>query len=510
MMVEVLVRRPSSLLAFVVAAGLGVPATPSAQPAPPRLASAYLPPGHWSVDAARRLEDLGLARSGIDLGAQVLPRHVVAAVFVQASRVAGEEAPAFVPLAQAYLERFTEEFPATVARVRGEEEGRPAEGAAIAAFERHRGRIRPGVGYENGVDWTGPASVEDVAGATAAAEWSVWFVPHLAVSVNPVRRAGDWRVDGVYVVGTWRALGGWVGRRPIGYGRGRGGGIVLNSVTAFDGGGIHLAEPVRLPGFLRALGPFTFEATVARGEESGPVERPWVLATRLAAAPHPRLSIGLTRAAIFGGEDENRISLRNLASLLVGKHAGAGSGFENQIVAIDAWYRPPIDALPLALYLEWGIEDSAGAFVDSPGLLAGLEIAALPSLPTVSLALERTSFSQSCCGNPIWYRHWRFNDGWTHRGVPLGHPLGGHGTEWLVHASATLLHARLRLDVRGVTRERGDENVFAPDRAGRSNGASIGIAYRSSPRLDAILDVATESGAGWSESSLFLGVRVGY
>lgn len=503
-------RRLPSLFVLAMIAGPVVPALASAQPSPSRFASAYLPAGHWSIDAVRRLDAFGLVRSGFDRGAQTLPRRVVAAALEEANRIAAEEAPAFLPLVRAYLERFSEEYPETVAGVRGGVARglRPSDGAALAAYERHRGRMAPGVGYENDVDWSGPISVDDVSGAAAGAEWSAVFFPHVAVIMNPIRRGDDWRLEGVYVAGVWRALGGWIGRRQIGYGRARGGGIVLNAVTGLDGGGIHLQEPVRLPAFLDALGPVTFEAVLARGEENGPVEEPWVLVTRATIEPHPRIAVGLSRAAMFGGEDENGINLRNLAYLMIGKHAGAGSGFDNQVVALDVWYRPPVGALPLALYFEWGIEDSAGAFVDTPGLLVGIEIAAVPGLPMLSLALERASFARSCCGNPIWYRHWRFHDGWSHGGVPLGHRLGGHGFEWLLAARADLMEARLRLDARGFTRNRGAENLFAPDRAGESTGGSLALAYRMRQRLEALIDLAEESGDGWSESSARMGVRV--
>ena len=114
-----------------------------------------------------------------------------------------------------------------------------------------------------------------------------------------------------------------------------------------------------------------------------------------------------------------------------------------------------------------------------------------------------------CCGNPTWYRHWLFTDGWTVTGTPLGHPLGGHGSEWLGFASADLLDARLRLTLRAFHRDRGGENLFAPDRAGISNGAAGGAELRATSAVDVLLRAAVEKGSsGWRQSRASAAVRV--
>src|SRR5690625_1346431 len=77
--------------------------------------------------------------------------------------------------------------------------------------------------------------------------------------------------------------------------------------------------------------------------------------------------------------------------------------------------------------------------------VVGLELAAVPGLPEVALGIERTSFAKGCCGNTIWYRNWSLRGGWAAGGRPLGHPLAGHGVEWLVHGRADLFSARARI-----------------------------------------------------------------
>ena len=210
---------------------------------------------------------------------------------------------------------------------------------------------------------------------------------------------------------------------------------------------------------------------------------------------------------MLGGQGNTSFSLKNLAYVMIGKHAGEGGEFDNQIVSVDVRYRPPVP-VPVVVYLEWGMEDSAGAWKDVPGWVVGAEFGALPGLPAVSAGLERTSFARSCCGNPAWYPNWAFRGGWADAGRPLGHPLGGHGTEWLAHVAVDLLDARLGVEGRVFLRERREENLFIPDRLVESRGGEFRARLRASPRFDVEVAGRVDSGDGWRESGLSSGVRV--
>lgn len=491
---------------LVLAAGVA-----PAQQRTPDFASAFLPPGHWAIEAASRLHALGLVEHGFDRARRPLTRREVGRIFDAATRLAERTQPDLLALARAYRDRFGDEYPTTMAELAGQDSSGLGldDGAVAAGYELRSGRLLPGIGYENDVDWTGPEDAEDVSTAMGAGDWAAQLFPAAAVGFTPLRTGGEWRFGGGYATAVWRDAGVWVGRRTLGYVTGAGGGVVLNPVASFDGGGIFLTDPVLLPSFLEALGPVLFETFLSRVEHDAPIGRPWIWGMRATIEPHRRFGLGLTRTAMFGGEGKNALSLKNLAFLMVGKHGGAGSGFDNQILSLDAWFRPPIQELPLIVYLEWGLEDSAGAWSDVPGVVAGVEIPALPGAPAAALGIERASFSPRCCGNPIWYRHWQFLGGWTNDGVPLGHPLGGHGSEWRTWARADVLDARLRIGATLLFRDRGAENLFAPDREGRSTGFLAHAAFRPRPPFDIIFEAGTEAGEGdWVESAMVLGVRM--
>ena len=142
-----------------------------------------------------------------------------------------------------------------------------------------------------------------------------------------------------------------------------------------------------------------------------------------------------------------------------------------------------------------------------PGVLVGIDLPSLPGLPGLALAVERTSFAGTCCGNPIWYRHSTFWDGWTQDGRPLGHPLGGHGHEWAVRSRLHLNDARLRVNADAFVRDRGNENLYADVRNGSSTGGTIGLEADIKDGLRLLGEGLMEDGEGWREVRLMVALR---
>jgi Capsule assembly protein Wzi len=291
----------------------------------------------------------------------------------------------------------------------------------------------------------------------------------------------------------------WGGRRPIGWAPGEGGGLVLSALDRFDGAGLRLARPWSVP----VVGPVTGEVMAGPVGANGHVDAAWLLAARLHARPHPRLDLGLTRAALFGGLEGARPGPVQIGEVLIGANLGDGYA-DDQVASADLRWRPPVP-FPAELYGEWGLHDiDFGVLIDVPAYTVGLR---LPRAfgAVAGLALEHTRISAACCNNPPWYRHFELADGWAVDGAALGHPLGGHGEEWRVGASgAAGRSAALVVDVGAALRWRGGENVYAPERTGHSGRFELAADARLGPRASAGLEVAAERGEGWRE----LGARV--
>ncbi|HET7231569.1 MAG TPA: capsule assembly Wzi family protein [Longimicrobium sp.] len=477
-------------------------------------ASPLLPFEHWAVQAARRAEAMGLTR--FFPAQRAVPRAQVARALDEAAQMArarDDEAngghPAVRRLAAGWQARFREEFPeytSVGARTSG---GVTVLGAhAAGGYDRWAGRLAPAIGYLSSRQ--DPRALGDVSDPRATLETGI------ATSWASVSAEGAYR-GGEAVLRRWDAAVGFgafqlgVGRAQVGYGWGRTGGIVYSTPDAMPRVELQSTRPFHLPWVFRKIGPVTLHTFA--GPVNDPARHPtnpnlWGM--RVAVQPHPRLTLGANRGSMFGGEGDP-ITVKNLASMLAGV---IRSNFENQVVSLDARYRLPTDrVLPATAYVEWGADDAAGAFDETPGRVIGLFLPALPSAPQVGVGTEYTYFKHWCCGHGPWYLNFTFPGNWAVRGRPLGHPLGGEGSEYAAYAQADLWDARLRVDARGWIRDRSDRslnggryngggNLFTPGRAGRSRGGSVEAALRLLPRAELRGAWVLDDGGGWREQSL--------
>ena len=501
-------RVAMAVLAVAASIVAALPSSARAQaaegPSAPQFASPFLPVDQWAVEALRRLDALGLAPDGFDPATGSLTRRQAAAAFRAASAAPD---PGLAALARDWATRFAEEFPATMAAL--EDGGAPGVallgGDVSAAGDARRGEVATGRATPDG--WAGPAPLDDRTRPELAAAVAAAVFPHVVVAASP-----RWTPDGVTLgSGEAQLVAGdvavWGGRRAQGYRVGRAGGIVLSGSAALDGGGLFLVDPVRIPYLSRLLGPIRFETSLSRLGHNGDVVHPWFWTARGTLRPHPRLSLGLSRGMFIGGDNNLPLTLRTLTYALTGKKEDFVNPLANSVVAVDVRYRPPLP-VPILLYMEWGAEDSAGAWRKVPGRVLGLELPAVPGVPTLALGLEHAYFAGQCCFNPPWYHHGEFTDGWTNRGEPLGHPMGGEGTEWRLYGDAELAGARLRLGADAFVRNRGPENLFAPEREGGSGGGRVEVAWRAWPGLELTAEFAGAAGDGWSVLTGSMGVRM--
>lgn len=476
--------------------------------------SLSLPADHWAPAALERLDGIAEVGPWGSWGFRTPSRSQVLAAFEVVEARADSESVR--DLARAYGERFREEF-SSVTSDSSESTARWVGGHVDARAGRRSGALRTGSGYLDHPTFRDPEPAGEpvhvfgeVGGALEVGR--VAFAGRIGTDANTTPRVTE-----LYGAASLRSLELWVGRRAPAFGAGMSGTIVLDGLVPLDGGGAGLAAPVRLPWILEHLGPIRFETHLARLAASGEIGSPWFWAARGSLAPHPRVGLGLNRAAIFGGDGSPPVNLRNVGLMILGTRPDedfsdelSRTFFSNQVLSVDLRLRANVAAAPISLYLEWGMEDGSGAWKNVPGIVGGVHVPFLPRLPELSLGVERTHFARSCCGNPAWYRHAHFSGGWADDGVPLGHSLGGHGGEWLLHGRADLGSAALRSSWRLFHRERGAENLYAPDREGTSLGVALQLEGRLRPGLDLVVDGSYERGGGadrWEDTRAFLGIR---
>jgi hypothetical protein len=491
-----------------VAADTVVPIAPQAPAVEERRgASPTLPQEHWAVRAAARAEALGLA-PGYFPAQRSAPLAAVAAALREAAMRAPLERPAMGAVAAGWVRRLEEEFSGVRA---GERSPLLGASAGVAGAEL-RGRLRPASGLF--AARTDPVPLADVS------EWGGTGMAAAALGPLALVAAATATDDGVYVP-LWEVSGDagplslGFGRQPVGYGPGRGGGVILSGQVPLVRGQIQTARPVHLPWVLRHLGPTTFHTSLTRLREPRQRGNPWFWTARMGVQPHPRVEVAVSRASIFGGDSiSTPTNLENVAKMALGL---LSLDFENQEVSADFRVRLPTERwLPATAYLEWGAEDAAGALRDVPGRVVGVLLPALPGVPGVSAGAEYAHFPVHCCGNPPWYFHAAHPGGWVYRDLPLGHPLGGEGHEASVYADAELWDARVRLSGRAFFRERSQEgflttpqragNLYSPTRAGGSRGGALDAALRLAPHAEGTVSLYRDAGDGWREQRLRVGL----
>lgn len=461
-------------------------------------APVFFEPGHWTYDAIRRLNTAGVAPPASDPALAPVTLQHARAVFEHAAAEAERQGRGgLATLANGYL--------ALLAPL--DTTGVLAAASPRAGWLRTSGEALGGDGYFVGSDWQGAQPLGSSSGPAAAVHAYGWLHSRLGWSVDGGYLGDELRIPAGALTAAIGPIDLWAGRRRLHYGAGRGGAIVVGSSTSvvpeladrtfatIDGIGVHVREPFHLPSFLRFLGPDRIEIVVGRLPRNGNVEHPYVVFGRLIGSPFTRrLTFGVNRGAIFGGEG-NPVTLRRLGGLLLGLH---NARFENQVVAVVLRYRPPVGRLPLELYYEGGMDDASGSFWDVPATVVGFDAGAIPGLEAVAVGLEHTRYARLCCGNTIWYRNVFFRGSWSDEGRLFAHPLGGHGREWLAHVRVDLPRHGLLLRGEAFARNRGAENLYAPERAGRSYGSSVSLEYGTRVGTAVRIDAAFEDADDWA------------
>src|SRR4051812_26246003 len=237
---------------FIIAALALIGARASAQGVP-RFASPALPPAHWAVSAARRAIVLGLTPREIGWAEGSLTQAVAGWALREASDRSTSLAPAIHDAVAADWMRFTREFPEVAARLAPEETrsseramSRVAHASVAAGFSSDHGQLLPvrsaDKTRENVIP---PEPLADSHEGDFEARVGGLAGRYLAADAAGGRNEGEWGMHDWQLVGGVSALGAWVGKRPLDYGPGAGGGIVFDGNAAFTGGGLMLARPIR-------------------------------------------------------------------------------------------------------------------------------------------------------------------------------------------------------------------------------------------------------------------------
>lgn len=434
-------------------------------------ASPFVPPDHWSYRVLRRLDHAGQLPRGADVARHTIPQEEIAQLLSSTP----------------YIDRFREEF--------ADPRNRRLSASAEVGYRVSENQVAPGSGYDL-QNWSGAREIENDSDFLYAPRTAFLATSWLAAALGTQR---DSDLEAQLIVAGGHA-GVWVGQRELGYGTGQGGGLVVEN-NDLVGGGVYLTRPLRLP----LIGPTRFEMHLSKidnefndGTSQAEIE-PWFWTARGSFEPIANLRIGINRGMMFGGEGNLPVTFNRVAENIIGIYTDDGeSSFANQVISVDFRYRI---ARGLTAYLDWGADDAAGGWFDVPAILGGVEFVRVDSTYDVAVGIEHLTIARMCCFNSIWYRNAWFRGSWADGEEILGHPLGGNGREWRIFANGGSLNQKLLASGAVFVRRREEENLFVPERAGKSTGVELSGDFALSSSLRITGDVLFESGqTGWNST----------
>ena len=455
-------------------------------------ASPLLPPDHWAVKAAERLEEVGLLERYLPAQRSV-PLLEVARALAEGEARARRVRPELSPLIAAWRERLREEW----SGAEGEPRGARLLGAQL------------GLGVEGGAAHPTPAGPPPRSALFLEAPRVAPFVEgaggaayggHLAAGLRG--RATPWRarLASAELVGALGPVTLSVGRGQVGYGPNEYGGVVATGAASMDRVELFTA-PLRLPGPLRVLGDFAFDTALARFSEPRHPYHPLLWQFQLQWRPHSRLTLAIIRGVMFGGALWDGIPTGQIPLALL----GLKNYRENNLYSVSVRYRLPTEALlPLTARLEWGSDDNPGAWATWPGLVVGLTAPMLPRLQA-SLGVEYAYFGDGPVGwhPPFpWYGHGQYTGGWATGQTPLGDPLGGNGWALRLVGSADPFGGRTRLSAVAWVQKREQDNLYAPSAGGTSAGIRGEAELRFRRGAVGVRGSYERGQGGWSRSEV--------
>lgn len=276
-------------------------------------------------------------------------------------------------------------------------------------------------------------------------------------------------LDGSYLslnLGNWILYGGALDRW---YGPGWDAGLVLSrNARPVPGVGFFRSVPSRSkPGILRWMGPWRFDAFVGLlGGDRSDFAHPLNMNLRLSLQPLSRFDIAISRGFMLCGKGRPcgpEEWIRSLVATFDLDNPGTDEDPSNQNASLAVSYTFLPGAVQLTPILEWYFEDE----FDFMSILLGTRLLVPAGEGTWRFQLEYSdTYANRILGilDSSWwvptpgktYHHFIYNDGYTHRGEVIGHPMGGDGRLVTVEAAivgrsgwslvSRLRHVDIRID----------------------------------------------------------------
>ncbi len=238
-----------------------------------------------------------------------------------------------------------------------------------------------------------------------------------------------------------------VGRQSHSWGPGPGGAFLLSdNAEPFDMVEIVNPEPVRLPLFLKFLGPVRADHILGRLANRTDHANPWVYAQKISFKPLPCLEIGYGRMTTIGGRGGDPFTLHNFILSMFGqtskREPGDSVPGENENEMDWTFYIPKVRNY-VVLYGEVYAYDDFVAWVRPKAYpyRPGIYMTRIPGIPKLDLHIEAANTQipgQGLGGNQGQFVYWNYGyrEANTNNGFLMGNTVGRDGQTvqgWLTY-----------------------------------------------------------------------------
>jgi len=300
------------------------------------------------------------------------------------------------------------------------------------------------------------AAIDDVTSYFSPSCWAslIGCVPmpyngQPTIPAGPIADKADARIMEAYVSAHYLNHEISFGKQDEWLGPAVGGGMAYSNnaenIYAFH---INRIEPLHIPGLSKFTGPFRYEFLI--GPLKGhtyPID-PWVHVEKLSFRPLPDLEFGFERTIIWGGRDNEPITLHTfLKSFFSFSAAGPLEATRDspgaRFGAFDFSYRLPFVRNWLTLYADSEIHDDISP-IDAPrrsSYRPGIYLSHMPGVSKLDLRLEAASTDPSSSNGASQYGHFMYYEavqkqGYTNAGQMFGDWIGREdkgGQLWLTY-----------------------------------------------------------------------------
>jgi hypothetical protein len=231
------------------------------------------------------------------------------------------------------------------------------------------------------------------------------------------------------------------GRQTLSWGPGEEGSLLLsNNAEPLYMVRLTRVVPFRLPGWLKAAGPFRTENFIARQEGHSIIPRPMLFGQKISFKPKPYFEFGAGRLIQLGGRGGNPLTLGNLTRAYFGfvsDQLGSVPG-DNRVEFDFTFTIPKLDNL-LTLYVDGYAEDDHIPYSHPTRAIfrPGIYLTRLPRLPQMDLRVEAATSESPGIEHGPGFNYWNFvyKDGHTNNGMLMGNTVGRQGRTFLVRSN---------------------------------------------------------------------------